>query len=533
MFNAEKMRPFQRKVKEQILIRNNKKNSLEGNYMFGIEKFAPSNFNMTYGKDSMFVFYSPKRYNLLIRTKRNQYSRSFCTQANVTSQLRELAAHLRKCQGTFVQTNSPSKSMQKEQRKKNSLAKSYKSSSVIFNKRNETFYAKKKKPTESAFELKGTRMTVTGKEIFSTEAIRHYITPIKKQNHAIRTLKTSGESRKFPIIINEEFKVIYNPPKVNISSTTVQMEHIHFMYREVRGRIVILQFDGVLGDFVLTPSGEYFCLRPNANQLLKYLNNKVHIVILFKCIKARAEFALSQLAKQGAKIDGGYIVNKNNTLPINYEQIYNDFKIANEELTNKVIILGSYDIEEFTLKDNTIKFHEAFNSVPIILRSNIYTQIPIIILVKNSKLWNKELINSLFVVESILTKLISANWDMSLDTIKTTAIQSKYVEEYRKIKSVIERRVRRHKKLENDRVKVRIDMSSNAKYMELIRCNEDIKMNIRQYCNSVKIQNIKNELDEVKECIVEHRLIIIRNNITRPKTSGNHSEFHHRITKLY
>ena len=214
-------------------------------------------------------------------------------------------------------------------------------------------------------------------------------------------MTSSGAKKPQKNNINyEDTKISYISPKsIPNSSVKFSIERLYFSPRKntLTKKVVVIQFDGIIGEFLFSMQDQTqsLNLKPNSYQMINSISKKMHVVILFRSTKSKAEFSLDQLLKLGVTFDAGYFINKGlwNQLPISYEQIYKDFGINNDDIRNNLVIVGSYDSEIFSLDQN---LNEVFSSVPIIFNNDYYKKTPIIILLKNSRLWNKQFVSPLF-----------------------------------------------------------------------------------------------------------------------------------------
>ena len=408
----------------------------------------------------------------------------------------------------------------------------------------------------SLFELKGTKIAIAPKEInngriplFSrNEVFHHFVT--KSVNRSKERPKTSNGSRNSPA---KRVNVEYMVPAEPIFLMHPWIHRIYFTKRERMSsrRLLIIQFDGVIGDFI-APNGYWpseppsLYLRPNAQSFLENLAKNFQIALVFRCTSTKADFAVQYLLKAGVKVDAAYVISQNPwyNLPTNYVQAYLDFGLLEREIGEKVIIIGSYDCDEISKElfehKCVYKFHEVLSSVPIVLKGSAYKTIPVVILIRNTGLSTiAGKVPTLNLIEHILGRY--DNWEASYwllqsipscTTVETFEIQKEYIEHQCRIvtahanrdmrqRKIIRRRQREEARKDagqDEEDECNTDAQTNIKYVELLQCNEDISNQILDYYNSIsadeplsKACDIDQEVDT--EAQVKHRLIVVKDQL--------------------
>ena len=400
---------------------------------------------------------------------------------------------------------------------------------VLFHKKGkERCYSQTDIHPHSIFELKGMKILIVRKNhiLINSEPSKRPIKVDKGQR--IKTSYKSCEHTKIPrlLTISEEFKVMRPHKASNLlkeGKSSTSRIHLSVNGCLVNRTLLIIQFDGVIGDFnpSLFCQSQLLSFQANTCSMLMPLSKKYHIAILFKCIREKAEFALKHLGKLGIRVDGSYVVIQNpwSNLPVNYEKIYKDFNIESEQVASKVIIVGSLDSEELILNNPQIKLKDIINSVPIVLDKSLYKKIPLVILIKHKRLNTS--ISSLNSLNELLINLVNSKYNpqnieesemKEWRVITTCDIQEHYINESKQKVLIATNRKKEYpvKSVYNNRV-IR-DVRINAKYIDLTICNENIKKHVNDYLVSVNSRNWskkieRSEIDMHKP--VYHKLILI------------------------
>ena len=411
---------------------------------------------------------------------------------------------------------------------------------LILRKKDNKVFPKKKidSLSLSMLKLKGRKLVAMRKESYA--ASPDPIKSIKEDTNIIKRNKykssTSYESRKIvkELVISEEFKIPTNTViKLNREKSYPWVKQLHFNLREKMKKklLTIIQFDGVIGDFnpsVLCQT-QSLTLKIDICSVIKSLLKRTRIGILFKCTKEKAEFAIKHLANIGVKADASYVVIKDpwTQLPVNYEKILKDFNIKSDEVLSKVIIVASYDSENFFFDQINTKFYDTINSVPILFADSYYKDMPLIVLIRNSKFSNKT--TSIAMLTMILMKLIEIDikneWSQVkshfCNVINTEEIQMQYIKDFQ-LDTMIESKKKKHQKSpirEKHKVKeiIQNDVKVNEEFLKLQIMNENIKERIYTYCEERK--NYKDNNKKVQSKMIidnngSHRLIVIKGNDT-------------------
>lgn len=408
---------------------------------------------------------------------------------------------------------------------------------LLFNKKGkEGFHSQPEIPqANSIFELKGMKIVIMRKEnLLISPELPKKCQPIKVEKiyaRRIRNSYKSCEQTRLPrsLTISEEFKIsakLHKPSgSLKEEKANPYTSQVHFAPsgQVLSKMLLIVQFEGVVGNF--NPS--FFCqsqtlsFRANACSVLESLSKKYHVAVLFKSTREKAEFVLKHLGRQGVKVDGGYVVTQNpwNRLPVNYESIYKDFEVGSEEVSRRVVIVGSVDSEEQLFSSSATSFHEVASAVPVVLGKSPYREVPPVVLVKNSRLDRSA--SSLLLLGDLLLNLpdsqmeyLKAKSDI-WDTVTTCEIQRQYVNEYMQKVFVRTNRKKKYKTISKDpqAFKAIKDAQVNAKYIGLKICNEEVKKYINEYyvaansrSSSIKLGHPEIDVHRT----ISHRLIIIK-----------------------
>lgn len=314
------------------------------------------------------------------------------------------------------------------------------------------------------------------------------------------------------------------PSPAGAARESAGVERVYFRKSCLCKSVVVVQFDGVIGNFIESHEETSLYLRPNACAAIKLLQRHFQVVLLFRCVKAKAKFALEYLISSGIEPDSAYIVIQNpwSKLPVNYSQIYTDYEVSPKELPSRVIIIGSYDCEGLNLINPPYKYYEVLNSVPIPLIAENSTVLPIVVLFKNALLSKK--LAPLNVLSQLLLKLarISKSWNEGYKRlgqggwtlVETYAIYAQYANDSRAMREVSTRRAEERRKEEvGSGLKETISDAANVKYMQLLICNDGIKDGIKKYKEEVEAKEYSDdvsmsEIDTTR--LVNHKLIIIK-----------------------
>jgi len=328
--------------------------------------------------------------------------------------------------------------------------------------------------------------------------------------------------------------VVYPPTPLNFTKSYMEKFYVGSKVDESKN-VIVFQFDGVIGDF-----DNSLYLRANACATLKSLQRHFRIVLVFRCIKSKAKLVLEYLTNYDIDPESAYIITKNpwSRLPVNYTQIYSDCNITNKELTNKLIIIGSYDCEELNFIDPPYKYNEVLSSVPIILTNDMYNTIPVIILIRNILMAKK--VMPLSVIGQVILKFgrYSKGWSegykkvggRNWSLIETHAIHQEYVKQSELIKEISNKRTREKcVDKDNNLVLSSNDPLVNIKYMQLLICNDNIREQIKKYKESESDYKDNSPILEVDTThIVSHKLVIIKENPEKTQ-SYNYVENLHKL----
>eukprot|EP00826_Nyctotherus_ovalis_P057884 TRINITY_DN7929_c0_g2_i17.p1 TRINITY_DN7929_c0_g2~~TRINITY_DN7929_c0_g2_i17.p1 ORF type:complete len:571 (+),score=96.48 TRINITY_DN7929_c0_g2_i17:87-1799(+) len=480
---------------------------------------------------------TPDKYGIATNV-RNDYLRSSSTQNKLSENARTQECNVRSRKSAARKYALLLKKSTRMRRNRSLYkGRNWNDLQLLFNKKGrEGFHSQPEIPQEnSIFELKGMKIVIVRKEnLLVNSELSKKCQPIKVEKvyaRRIRASYKSCEQTRLPksLTISEEFKIstkLHKPSgSLKGERASPYTSQVHFAPSgQVQSKmLLIIQFDGVVGNFnpSLFCQSQLLSFRANACSVLEALSKKYHIAILFKNTKEKAEFVLKHLGKQGVKVDGGYVVTQNpwNRLPVNYEEIYKDFEVESEEVSRKVIIVGSIDSEELPFNRSEAKFHEVISSVPVVLSKSSYKGVPLVVLVKNSRLDNSA--SSLLPLNDLLLNLpdsqieyLKAKSDI-WDIINTDEIQKQYVNEYMQKLLVKTNRKKNYRAVPKDLqdFKAIKDAQMNVKYIGLKICNENVWRYINEYyvaansrSSSMKLGHPEIEVHRT----ISHRLIIIK-----------------------
>lgn len=419
----------------------------------------------------------------------------------------------------------------------------------------------------SFFELKGTKVNMAPKEnkaplitfYKSPDFIRPRPTTANRNSKSPKRPKSAALARKHPLQNNQNIQIIDSKKSIfqNILLRQCEkdppqkyLQRISINRREHMGhkKLLIIQFEGIIGDFVglpweSEPFNVYF--RSNIFQTYDSLHKRFQIIIVFtENTLQKAEFILQLLQKSGIKLDGAYLNIKDPwiELPINYEQIYIDFGISDLDISERIILISSYNTEKtskelkslLTSSHNSHRINEIFPSVPIILDESNYKQLPKIILLKNAKLCPNSKVQPLTIIENAINQILDCSMSTNTSDLEenddificeTSKIQAFYIDKQNKYEKLNARRYRRKqriikakcKKSESELIEENFtDAIFNQKYLELMLVNEELKTQIYEYYDNSVSQTLSENLHKIaqpdveKHLPIKHKIIIIK-----------------------